>query len=656
MNFQISLSGLNVAQQAIDLIATNIANAGTKGYHRQELNVAPIEFNATNVVTLAGAEVIGVRRAIDQMLERQILRVECQMGQISQELMTLQLVERTLGDIDSNRLGLALNGFFDSLRELSAHPNNAGYQCSVVEAGTALANEFQNMATFTQELDGHILLQADIIVQQVNDLATEIADLNAEINAAILRGNDANVMQDRRDQAIAELAGLVEIQADAGGALEGQVNVRVGGAPLVMGGQTIELEVTTDSNNTLGLAGAGSSTLLAGIDQGQLGALFTLKNSLLADITDSLDLLAGQVIKAVNEYHVQGVGTSGSFAELSGWAVGLSTAKLSELSSDISLGTLQLRVINQLTGEITIERVEVDDLDTTFGQFATTLSNLDNITAWISGSALHIQAATNYKFDFLPVCSGQYDPGTWDPVNNTAQIAISGIFEGSANEDFTVTVVGGGGVGIDEGLKLLVEDALSEKVAEFNVGLGYTPGDVLTLDNGITLTVSAGDFVVDDSFTLHGVADSDSANILTSVGINTFFSGSSASNIAICQDVIADPGRVATAMSDTMTDNRNIVRLGNIADQQIAALGNLTPSDHYRMLAAGIGRDVSVRFAKKTALQIVSNQLANQRDTISGVDINAEAAKMLLFEQMFQAMAKVLSVQNEALQSLMAIV
>ncbi|MCK4277157.1 MAG: hypothetical protein KAX78_11615, partial [Phycisphaerae bacterium] len=159
MNFQISLSGLNVAQQAIDLIATNIANAGTKGYHRQELNVAPIEFNATNVVTLAGAEVIGVRRAIDQMLERQILRVECQMGQISQELMTLQLVERTLGDIDSNRLGLALNGFFDSLRELSAHPNNAGYQCSVVEAGTALANEFQNMATFTQELDGHILLQ-----------------------------------------------------------------------------------------------------------------------------------------------------------------------------------------------------------------------------------------------------------------------------------------------------------------------------------------------------------------------------------------------------------------------------------------------------------------------------------------------------------------
>ncbi len=656
MNFQISLSGLNVAQQAIDLIATNIANAGTKGYHRQELNIAPVEFNATNVVTLAGVEVIGVRRSIDQMLEREILRVEGQMGQISQELMTLQLVERALGDIDSNRLGLALNGFFDSLRELSAHPNNAGYQHSAVEAGTALANEFQNMATFTQQLDESILLQADIIVQQVNDLATEIADLNAEINAAILRGNDANVMQDRRDQAIAELAGLVEIQTNARGALEGQVNVSVGGAALVTGGQTLELKVTTDSNNTLGLAAVGGSTLLAGIDQGQLGALFTLKNTLLADITDSLDLLAGQVIKAVNEYHVQGVGTSGSFAELSGWAVGLSTAKLSELSSDISLGTLQLRVINQLTGEITIERVDVDDLDTTFGQFATTLSNLDNITAWISGSALHIQAGTDYRFDFLPVSSGEYDPGTWDPVNNTAEIAISGIFDGSANEDFTVTVVGGGGVGIDGGLKLLVEDALSEKVAEFNVGLGYTPGDVLTLDNGITLTVSAGDFVVGDSFTLHGVADSDSAGILTSVGINTFFSGSSASNIAISQDVIADPGRVATAMSDTMTDNRNIVRLANIADEDIAALGNLTPSDHYRMLAAGIGRDVSVRYAKQTALQIVSNQLANQRDTISGVDINAEVAKMLLFEQMFQAMAKVLSVQNEALQSLMAIV
>ena len=56
MDFSIGLSGLRAAEQAISLIGTNIANATTEGYHRQELRLSPIEIGRKPDITLGGAE------------------------------------------------------------------------------------------------------------------------------------------------------------------------------------------------------------------------------------------------------------------------------------------------------------------------------------------------------------------------------------------------------------------------------------------------------------------------------------------------------------------------------------------------------------------------------------------------------------------------
>ena len=67
-NFSIGFSGLDVAQRAIDLIATNIANVGTEGYHRQELITRPVNFNLLGRVPIGGVEVGQIRRRIDTFL------------------------------------------------------------------------------------------------------------------------------------------------------------------------------------------------------------------------------------------------------------------------------------------------------------------------------------------------------------------------------------------------------------------------------------------------------------------------------------------------------------------------------------------------------------------------------------------------------------
>ena len=75
MNFHIGLSGLQAAQRAIELTGTNLANASTEGYHRQELKLSPLELGGSNTkVSIGGVNIDGTVRSYDVLLEREQLR------------------------------------------------------------------------------------------------------------------------------------------------------------------------------------------------------------------------------------------------------------------------------------------------------------------------------------------------------------------------------------------------------------------------------------------------------------------------------------------------------------------------------------------------------------------------------------------------------
>jgi flagellar hook-associated protein 1 FlgK len=93
-----------------------------------------------------------------------------------------------------------------------------------------------------------------------------------------------------------------------------------------------------------------------------------------------------------------------------------------------------------------------------------------------------------------------------------------------------------------------------------------------------------------------------------------------------------------------------------LKDQAISSLNNLTPGDFYRRLVTDVGQQVAIKQMRYDNIEGLLQQLANQQSQISGVDINDEAAKMLIFEQMFQAMAKYLNMVQSSIATLMEIV
>jgi flagellar hook-associated protein 1 FlgK len=202
---------------------------------------------------------------------------------------------------------------------------------------------------------------------------------------------------------------------------------------------------------------------------------------------------------------------------------------------------------------------------------------------------------------------------------------------------------------------LEVKNGAGQTVKTFNIGDGYAAGDILEVGNGIRITVGTGDFGAGDSFEVDAFATSDTSGLLAAAGMNTFFSGTGAANITVSSDIVNDPTRVATSLGADIADNLNVRRLAELRDDGIADLDDMTAGVFYQKIVTGIGQQIETRRMQSDNIDVIVQNLTNQRDGISGVDINEEAAQMLIFEQMFQAMARYMATIKGTLDDVMRI-
>jgi len=647
----IGISGLRVAQQAIEVISNNIANASTEGYHRQEVRITPEISAGPGQTTIGnGASVTEIRRNIDSLLEREITRQQPQLGQINQELLTLETIEATLGEISGEGLSSVIGRFFNSFRELAANPDSLAMREQVAWAGDELANQFRNLGNFLADLTKNIEFEAATVASQVNDLTWEIAELNNDILAAGSGSGAANMLCDRRDQAVNELAELVNIQVNYQGNSSGMVDVAAWGHSLVLGRTYTEIETGSASNGMMGLSIKDADYYRTDISGGKLGALLNLSNNIIGDLKQSLDTLADEIVTQTNKLHVQGVGTDGAFGELTGWAVG--DEAFATWTGQVSAGDFNITVTDT-SGVATRRAVSVNPSTDTIADIAARLNAIDNISASVANSALHVQADPGCTFDFLPALTDQPYSST---LSGTASPVISGLYGGDSNQVYTCTVVGTGQVGLTAGLAIEVRNGAGELATTLNVGAGYAPGDKLELDNGIAIELNAGTLNDAEIFTVQALTDSDPTGLLAAVGLNTFFSGNSAATIGVEAEILADPRRIASSLSVDTSGNTNAERLANLGEQSMSNLGGSSPVDHYRSLVVEVGQKILLRQNRRDGLEYVRTQLANQRESVSGVDVNEEAANLVIFERLFQLASKVISVQDETLDQLMEII
>ncbi|MHC4386140.1 MAG: FlgK family flagellar hook-associated protein, partial [Planctomycetota bacterium] len=407
------------------------------------------------------------------------------------------------------------------------------------------------------------------------------------------------------------------------------------------------------------------------ISGGDLGGLFKLKNELIGGVKIQLDMLAQNLISQTNQLHVQGVGANGNFSMLSGWT--MAETDVANMEPPVTDGQIHIRVTDS-TGQVTRHTVSVGG-SSTLSSIAADIASIPGLdqNTGVNTGRLQIIANSGYSFNFLGGTLSVPNTTVPDPLAGAGAglgqlspaIMVSGGYTGTADETYTCTVKTtppGQTYAIGSGtMELEIQNAAGAVLKTVNIGEGYVAGTSFILDNGVKIRleangVSPGYLNDAEQFTIEALASSDSSGFLAAVGINSFFSGTDANSIAV-SDFVRDSGsNIAVSRTVEMTDNLNasaIAALGNSAQD---ALGNLSPKEFYRKLVVDLGNEVSITEMQHSNVKNIHHSLEQQRDEISGVDVNEQASLMMLYERMFQAMARYMNTISETYETVLTII
>ena len=139
----------------------------------------------------------------------------------------------------------------------------------------------------------------------------------------------------------------------------------------------------------------------------------------------------------------------------------------------------------------------------------------------------------------------------------------------------------------------------------------------------------------------------DTSGVLAALGINTFFSGSDASNIGISDVVRTSPGKFSASLGGVGEDTDVAARLANLLNTQLPSQGNESLATLYDRMTSEVTQGAAVTHSVAEGFRVFQRTLEGQHLAISGVNLDEEAVRMITFQRAFQASARLVSIIDE---------
>lgn len=300
-----ALSGLNVASRAMEVVATNIANANTPGYARRVLQVG-----ANMVGTSSqGVEVVGVIRITDRALmsDRRISEA----GAAEQQTLSrfLARAETAIGSpTDAASLGGRIGSLDAALIAAASRPESEARLADVLASAKGLANQIGTVARSVQEARAQADSDIFASVKLLNETLAQVAEMNGHIRNEVGSGRDASTLMDQRQALVDKISSIVPVRESL--RKDGQIAlITTGGAVLLEGrpavfgfdptgviapDMTVELDALSGLTlNERPIASLGDKTPISG---GSLAANFAVRDVLAPEAQAKLDGLARDLI------------------------------------------------------------------------------------------------------------------------------------------------------------------------------------------------------------------------------------------------------------------------------------------------------------------------------------------------------------------------
>ncbi len=626
--FNIGARALLANQLALQTAGNNIANVNTPGYSRQSVLLQAVEGHFFGAGYYGnGVDAATVLRSHDAFLTRQASLTGSVAAADAKRLERLQQLD-DLFQGGENGLGAAVSDMLDSFSDVANAPTDLSARTVVLSRADEAAARFRSTASTLVSIGQAVQSELQVTVGNINSLATRIARLNEQVAHAQGRGHDPNDLLDQRDQTIRELNELV--QTTSVDAADGSISIFLAGSqPLVLGNGVSPVALTRDDyadpgKTKLSIQHAGVTTVLdeSSFGGGSLSGLLRFRNTDLLEATNLLGRMALAVGTKVNEQHALGIDLNGqpgsnlfSLGPLdnglaasgnTGAATIQVTVQAPPAAGSISLAASDYEMTFTSATAGTVRRLSDGQL-TAFGAIPGT-ALVDGLQLQSSGAAI---AGDRFLISPYRLVASAIDTRFSSPANlalaapvaaraapaNQGSLALQSLLaqQPDANMTQTVTLSFTGAGTFD----------VNGTGTANPVGAAYVPGQAISF-NGWALTLK-GIPKAGDSFVVQ-------ANAFPRINV-----GNAEAMLAL---------RDATMFDGAST------------------------TEGYAALMSQIGvRVQSAGFSAAISKSIATNVEAD-RSAVAGVNLDEEAAKLLQFQQAYQASAKLLQIAQSVFDTL----
>ncbi|MBP8831298.1 MAG: flagellar hook-associated protein FlgK [Acidovorax sp.] len=633
-------------QAALQTAGHNIANVSTPGYSRQTVVLQTVQGQFTGGGYIGkGVDVQTIQRNHSELLTRQSTAASAVDAGDTVRMDRLRQLQEVFSG-GASGIGASINDMMNALSDVVSAPTDLTARSVALTRMDETAARMRDASQRLDEIGYTVAEQLKGSMVAVNSLAKNIAGINEQIARAKGNGQPANDLLDQRDQLIRELN--QHIQTSQVAADDGTVSVFVAGSqPLVLGNQAATLSIDDpidfgagSGKKVLSFLAPGSSTKVelneSMLGGGQVAGLLRFQNNDLAEGRNLLGRMAIAISESMNTQNRLGLTLNGQPGE--------------NLFAPISLGNATPSNFNTSTATMALTVADPTALQASSYTVSFTAGDAGSVTRHSDGKVFNFDGSALPPVTVASVFSAQ-----------GLGVTLSGAV--NAGDQFVINSLQGAAAEL-QALQYSPTDLAAANPV--NAAMGATNGGSLQLAS-LKATGPITQPATGSPVTIAFTAGSPATYSATVPGppVATIATGNyvSGEKIAINGWEIALQG--APKSGDTVT-------VGNATDSQygdwykrdtgnasalmalrdVPMFDNATLADGFASAMAQVGtRTQSAQFAAELSSSIAAN-LERDRTAVSGVNLDEEAARLIQYQQAYQASAKMIQIAQNIFDTL----
>ena len=615
----VGYSGLSVAQVGINTTGQNVSNAETDGYTRKRViqsAATPLKLAPGNVGN--GVEVQNIERVFDNFVFRRYTGTYSDKENSDFMKKTLDELSTYFPEVNDVGIKADLKEYYNLWQRFADNPNNDSVKIALAQQTQTLTDHIQALHSQVYDMQKKLNEELKINIDEVNRLASQIAEVNKKIDAAEAGGGyTANDLRDKRSVLERDLSRLIgaqvsvkslnsDIKVDpSSNKATGGYNLHINGFNIVDGGtfHPLKLDNSKSPDGFYDLFYERQDGVLVPMEQkvkgGKVGAILSLRgthtdangmpvNGIIQKTYSQLDAFAATLISSTNNIYAK-AGTSVMTSKSLDFTP---TEPLVNGNNDIKAGSFNV-VVYDVNGNVVAKR------------------------------AININAATTLTKRSTP-------DGNSIEEQFAAQKDDNG--DGNALND------------IDDMINFASPTAANGNKLQLSLKPQYQ-------SEGYRFAIE--DNLSDGSF-------SSGTNFAGSLGLNRFFDGTNASNISLSSSIKNDPTTISAGASEIVGDSS--VALDMVQHQFEKYDFHINQETYHDTVygffdttATNVGIQAAKAATYNDTITAQFNAVEQEYQSITKVSIDEEMTNLIRYQTAYGAAAKVISTVDQMLNTLLGI-